>query len=865
MLIKGNRILVIFLAFFMVQCTTQQLVIEEVTKTEQGKETPVFFSPYPEDHCFFHPGIVTTPERYFDLIHTRIEGTLDWAHQTFPALATLTVSPHHYAQQSLTLDAKGMQINAVRVKYPSDISTTHTYDFRQLTLSFSAAVQPTDTLIIEIEYIAQPEEWARADSLNPRTAKGLYFIDPLDTLPHYPRQVWTQGQAVGSSVWFPTIDQPNQRMTQELLITVADTLVTFSNGILKAQTALGGGLRQDHWLLDRPHAPYLAAMAVGRFSIVADTAGSVPLSYYMEPEWAPYAKAVFGSTKPMVTVFEETLGVPFPWPEYRQIVVRDFVAGGMENTGATIMFDNMNIDARTLLDQDFEGLIAHELFHQWFGDMVTTESWPQLVLNEGMASYGEYIWARAAGGKDREQHEAYIDMNRYLEEVNSSGAAPIVRYYESNPGRMFNRHTYQKGAQVWRMLENYLGRASFFSGLQHYLTQHAYQAVDLHDLRLALEEVTGKDLLWFFDQWLLDEGHPIISVTYTPGPKNNQTTVHFMQQHLSNPTAIYRLPIPLEIQGESHWIDWHSRDTTLVFTAAPVDIRVDPDRTVLAEWIDQRDKSMWEAAWVNGSFFERWDAFHYFHDSSTFNMGGQLLALQDPYWGIREMAINVISTEGEGAEVFKQKLIHLSVNDPSAKVRAAALSRLLNYSDPALSGIYQNATQDTSYGVIAKGLIGLTNYDQGAAMRIASRFEDAPLQALTLAIGYVYAYTPVEDKGDFFVRLNHHINRGATAEWYGYIGSYFRKSQEVDEIKQGLTLLQQEALQQRNGQLARFAFAMMKRIRQGWQTELDELRINQINNDRAKELAALDAWTTQQLELILSKSKHDELDTETVD
>lgn len=865
MLTKRNRILVIFLAFFAAQCATQQVATEEVTKTDESIETVTVESPYPDDHCFFHPTYVETPERHFDLIHTRIEGRLNWANQTFPANATLTLTPHHYPQQELLLDAKGMQIKTVKWVDSNATTLTHAYDNRYLTISFSETLKAGDTITLSIDYIAQPEEWARIDSLNPRTAKGLYFIDPLDTLPYYPRQAWTQGQTTGSSVWFPTIDHPNQRTTQEILITVADSMTTFSNGVLHRQIDLDNDLRQDHWLLDKPHAPYLAALAVGKFDMVTDTAGNVPIAYYMEPQWAPYAAEVFGSTKPMIPVFEDALGVPFPWPEYRQIAVRDFVAGGMENTGATIMYSNMNIDDRTLLDRDFEGLIAHELFHQWFGDMVTTESWPQLVLNEGMASYGEYIWARAAGGKDREQHEVFNDKTRYLDEVDRSGAAPIVRFYEPNPGRMFNRHTYQKGAQVWRMLENYLGRESFFAGLKHYLTDHAYQSVDLHDYRLAFEEVTGKDLLWFFDQWLIDEGHPIITIDYAEGPKKNQTTVTLSQRHIANPDAIYRLPIPIYVNNNMQWIDWHSRDTSMVFTAQPTDIRIDPDRTLLAEWEDNRTATMWEQAMLTGSFFERWEAFQYFSDSTTRNVAGQMLALQDSYWGIREMAINQIPTEGDGSDNFKQKLMQLAVNDPSSKVRSAALSRLLNFNDPALTSFYLNTTHDSSYGVVAKGLIGLTTYDQPAAMRIAPRFEDAPLQALTLAVGYVYAYTPVEDKSDFFLRQNHRINRGATAEWYGYIGNYFRKSKNANEIKEGMMLLKREALTQRSGQLARFAFTMMQRVRQGWQTELNELRLNKLENDRRTELEELDTWATKQLEAVIQNSQHELLQEETVD
>lgn len=855
MLTTRNRILVIFSTFFLIQCTSQQVLTQEESPAPTPAPPPATLSAE-EHHCFFEPGYVETPTLTFDLVHTRLEGRLNWEDQTFPATATLRLTPHFYGQNTLTLDAKGMDIRTVACPSHPQIQVTQAYDQRHLQLAFSDSLFRGDTLTLEIDYVAQPEVWAQWDSLNPRTAKGLYFIDPLDTLPYYPRQAWTQGQATGSSVWYPTIDHPNQRMTQELLITVADSMTTFSNGELVAQKPLPNGQRQDHWRLDQPHAPYLTALAVGQFDIVTDTAGSVPLAYYMEPEWSPHAAAVFGATKPMMTVFEETLGVPYPWPVYRQIAVRDFIAGGMENTGATIMYDNMNVDASTLMDRDFEGLIAHELFHQWFGDMVTTESWPQLVLNEGMASYGEFVWARAAGGKDREQYEAQNDKRRYLAEVYQGRPASIVRMYEPRPGAMFNRHTYQKGALVFRMLENYLGREAFFAGLKYYLQTHAYQAVDVHDMRLAFEEVSGKDLLWFFDQWLYDAGHPIIRVSYAEGSTPNQTEVALEQIHLTDTNQVYRLPLPIYVKGNLQWIDWHSADTTLFFEAATVDIRVDPDRTVLAEWQDERSKAMWESAMLQGSYAERLEALTYFSDSATFNAAGQMLALQDKFWALRVAAIRAIEPAGSSGETFKQKLMQMAVNDPNSRVRSAALSRLLNYSDPALTSVFMDATRDSSYAVIAQGLIGLTTFDQQAAMRQAPRYEDAPLQALILAVGYVYAYTPVEGKGDFFLRRNHRINRGATAEWYGYIGSYFRKSKDPEEVRLGMQLLQREVQTQRSGQLAAFAFNMMQRIRQGWLTELNELRINDLQNERREALEELEAWSVLKMKKLIENSPH---------
>ena len=204
-----------------------------------------------------------------------------------------------------------------------------------------------------------------------------------------PIQIWTQGETESNSAWFPTIDKTNQKTTQELTLTVDNKYVTLSNGKLVSQKKNTDGTRTDYWKMDLPHAPYLFFAGVGNYAVIKDTWKGKEVSYYVEPEYASVARKIFGLTPEMMTFFSKVTGVEFPWAKYAQITGRDYISGAMENTTATLHSDIAQRDARELVDGNgWESVIAHELFHQWFGDYVTTESWSNLTVNES--------WSRSA-------------------------------------------------------------------------------------------------------------------------------------------------------------------------------------------------------------------------------------------------------------------------------------------------------------------------------------------------------------------------------------------------------------------------------------------------------------------------------------
>jgi aminopeptidase N len=414
--------------------------------------------------------------RSIDIIHTKLEVSFNWEKQYLFGKATITLKPYFYPIKEITLDAKGFDIKEVAMVNAHSMQTEKkelpfTYDKTKLTISLDKEYTRNDTLKIFIDYVAMPNERETKSGNAITSDKGLYFINPLGKEKNKPTQIWTQGEPESNSCWFPTVDKPNERMTQEIFITLDSAhknFVTLSNGLLISSKKNSDSSRTDYWKQSLPAAPYLTMMAIGDFTIVKDKWRNIDVNYYVEHDYAKYAKNIFGNTPEMLEFFSNKLGTPYPWEKFSQIVVRDYVSGAMENTTAVLHGEFMNQTDRELLDHNNEDVISHELFHHWFGDYVTCESWANLTLNEGFATYGEYLWKEYKYGRDEADAHAYNSMQRYLSSTKKN-PKHLIRYYYNDPDDVFDAHSYNKGGAVLHMLRNYVGDDAFFTALKLYL------------------------------------------------------------------------------------------------------------------------------------------------------------------------------------------------------------------------------------------------------------------------------------------------------------------------------------------------------------------------------------------------------------
>lgn len=662
-----------------------------------------------------YPPYQPSDPRVFDILHTRLDLEFDWEKRWVAGEATIQLKPHFYPQDILILDAKSFVVMGCdRITSTATEPISFQYDGEFIYLDLEREYTRDDTLDIKIKYIAKPYERTASAGTAITSDRGLFFINPMAADSLKPRQIWTQGETTFNSGWFPTIDSPNERFTQEVILTVDSSLTTLSNGALQSTVFLEGGKKRDHWKLSKPHAPYLAMVAVGEFKKVDDPRSEVPMAYFVEPAYEPYAKEIFGNTPEMLEYFAELLDYPFPWEKYDQIVVRDYVSGAMENTTASVFMEDLQVDRRTLLDDHWDGIIAHELFHQWFGNLVTCESWSQLALNEGFANYAEYMWMDFKYGRDEANHGLWVEKESYLAEVASGKSEPIVNYFYNNPNDLFDSHRYSKAGLVLHMLRDYVGDDAFFQSLRLYLKQNAFQSVEIDDLRKAFEEVTGEDLQWFFEQWFESPGHPVLDVYHTI--EGDSLHIGISQLQISDTIAMFIFPLEIEINYgevvEIHEVLMDAPEIELSFKIeeSPLLVEVDPRRILLAEIYHPQTKAELVKEFAEGRVYAlRREALEtIFTEGDSASMGEvALLGLKDASPRIRELTLDNLSGRAHVKTTAIRSLVKILTSDSSALVRAAAYSLYSQTEASDTDQILMLALNDSSYSVVGSGLDAL--------------------------------------------------------------------------------------------------------------------------------------------------------------
>ncbi|MBC6698518.1 M1 family aminopeptidase [Hymenobacter puniceus] len=689
-----------------------------------------------------------TERKVNDLVHTRLDLRFDYAKRYAYGREWVTLKPHSYATDSLRLDAKGMDIKAVslvRNDVPQPLK--YTYNQRKLLIQLGRMVPAGEAYTIYVEYTAKPDELDIKGSAAIGGAKGLYFINPDSAVAGKPVQIWTQGETEGSSAWFPTIDRPNQKTTSEIRLTVPSKYVTLSNGSLVSQTPAGPGLRTDTWKMDQPHAPYLFMLAVGDFRKTTDTWRGKEVSYYLEPQYTAQARTIFGKTPRMLEFFSERLGVDFPWNKYAQVVVRDYVAGAMENTSASLFGPQAQGSARELLDWEYAGVereIAHELFHQWFGDYVTAESWSNLTVNESFANFSEVLWAEHAYGPDAGAAQAYRSRRTYLGNP-ANYTVPLVRFQYADKEDLFDNVTYQKGGSILNMLRSYLGEAVFFSGLKTYLTQNAFGTGEPHQLRLALEAASGQDLNWFFNQWYYTAGHPVVTIDYAYDATRREQAVTIKQTQAGQ---VFQLPIAVDVylngKPQRHQVMLRQATETFRFPAAskPELVNVDAEKVLL--WQKTDNKPLTEFAYQYRHaphYMDRREALAAAQTQPNEALARQTLlaGLTDTSPFLRVFAIEALDLKNAALrKAAAPVLARLAATDTVGQVRAVALTALGTLQEKRYTKVFEQALANPSYRVQGAALRGLLPLQPAQALARAKAFEADNKGALTVALVEVY-------------------------------------------------------------------------------------------------------------------------------
>lgn len=774
-----------------------------------------------------------------DLVHTKLDVRFDLAHAHMPGKAWITLKPHFYPTDSLQLDAKGMNINTVAlVKAGKNIPLQYTYiDSAFLNIKLDKVYKNTEIYTIYIDYVSKPDEYTGTEgSAAIKEAKGLYFINPTGEEEGKPTQIWTQGETESNSVWFPTIDKPNQKSTEEIIMTVPSKYVTLSNGKLITQKKNADGTRTDTWKMDLPHAPYLFFMGVGDYAVVKDSYKGKEVSYYVEKPYESVARKIFGLTPEMIGFYSRILGVEYVWPKYSQIVGRDYVSGAMENTTATLHQESAQQNARELVDGNkWEDVIAHELFHHWFGDLVTAESWSNLTVNESFANYSEYLWREYKHGKDAADESALTEAAGYMRGDNPS--RNLVRYYYRDKEDMFDAVSYNKGGRILHMLRNYVGDSAFFKSLNLYLTRNKFGTGNADKLRLAFEEITGRDLNWFFDQWYFGSGHPELDIRYDYYAAKKIASVYIEQTQKTG--KVFRLPFAVDVYNGtgktrynvelSHWSD------TLRFAAnsKPDLINIDAQKMLLAAKKDNKSLAEYLHQYrYAGTFTDRNEALEYaianIHEPAALQLVKD--AVSDPYFLLRRKAIgNLYDSVLDAAT--RNKIESIAVKDPNRLVRADAIDLLGSLQDNKYRALFLQGTKDSSYTVAGASLLALLDIDEHTALSLLSELRKDAKGNLEEAIKVAEIFSKTDaDFNDMYSDFNDAALLDKLNKFNTFL-MYLTKVENTANFKKGF-----DALVQFRNRIAPFAPGFKEAVNK----EFEKLKARKLRRKTATNAAATD-------------------------
>ncbi|HEY1954134.1 MAG TPA: M1 family aminopeptidase [Polyangiaceae bacterium] len=657
-------------------------------------------------------------DRPFAIERLSADVALDVAKKSIRATASLAVRRVDADAEAIDLDAVGFTLESVEL---DGRPATHRYDGRVLSVAIGKNVQ---NATIRVAYRATPR-------------RGLYFLEPDEHVADRPRQVWSQCQEEDARHWLPCHDKPHVKMATEITVTAPAGWKVLGNGELTKEHG-----SSFTWTMKEPHPSYLLTLVAGEFSVLEADAGGIPLTYWVPKGREEDGKHTFEKTPKMIEHFGKLLGVKYPWNKYAQVVVSDFIFGGMENTTATTLYEHTLLDPRARIDITSDDLIAHELAHQWFGDYVTCRDWSEGWLNEGFATYMEHVWREKALGRDEYEFGLLGDLESYTAEAAGRYRRPIVCQDWDAPLDLFDRHLYEKGGLVLHMLRTELGDA-FWRGIRSYLEAHKNGIVETRDLMRALEAASGKSLGRFFEQWVHKPGHPELDVAI--GWSDGVLTCDVKQTQAAQdgvPQA-FELQLWLDVVtgGASDRrklvVTQRTESFALPCAQRPDHVVVDPELRVLGEVVVKAPGDMLRNQLKNGkSARARYlaaQALARTDDPPTIEALAERLRDEKEFWGTRHEVAGALA-KLRSSEAYAVLASQTKTKHP--KVRRAIAAALGSFkTSEALEALKPLALGDESYLVQSDAARSIGKTKQQAALDVLIDVVDRKSWADVVSVG----------------------------------------------------------------------------------------------------------------------------------
>ncbi|GIK31322.1 MAG: aminopeptidase [Armatimonadetes bacterium] len=620
----------------------------------------------------------TERSRSYDALHYRIVLRLDLDRKTFEGETTVSFSALLDDLETIVLDAEEFRVSKVLADWGESLHFEQTST--ELRVHLREPLRRGETRSFTCFYSGTDPKvglkFVEASARNPQIA----FSDSFPNHVHH---------------WFPCFDYPSDKATGELIATVKSGLKVVSNGrLISVIENEAAGTATYHWSQDKPHSTYLVFFAVGPYVVVRDTYKTLPVNYWVYPQDVDKAGPTYGKTPHIMAFFEKLFGVDYPWQKYDQISVVS--GGGAESTSATAMTHNIMVDSKHEAEFSAEWIVAHELAHHWWGDLVTLRSWAHTWINESFATYSEYLYSAAENGSDEGDLNLLQKLNQYLREAKTRYIRPIVTERYDQPGDMFDGHTYPKGARVLHMLRNLLGDEAFFATLRHFLAEHAFRPVDTNDFINSVKEVTGQNLAWFFDQWLYKPGHPVFEVRSEWLADRKVVRMQVSQaQDFAQGVPVHHMPVTIGLyfpQGrvsKQVWIRAKEESFEFAAESKPDFVRFDVGNVLLKELNHPRDEDELRAQLKADDAVGRMEAaalLSGLKDSDEALRAVVDSALSDPFWAVRRTSIEALRRFPGGRTLAPLQRACL---DSNSFVRAAALAALGDRRDRELGSFFR--------------------------------------------------------------------------------------------------------------------------------------------------------------------------------
>lgn len=662
-------------------------------------------------------GAFTAPPRSvrsrdIDQQHVRLELKFDFDQQTIGATATHRLKTFK-PLRTIKLDAAELQIQQVTLRGGDDKAASQELAFSlrgdELSIDLPREVPAEEEVVLTIAYRIE------------RPKHGAHFVVPDDSEPDQPRMVWTQSEPEYARYWYPCFDSPSDRLTSEIIATVPQDFFVLSNGTLVHKSEPDNGQRTWHWSQTKSHVPYLLSVVAGDFEAYEQQWDGIPVISYVPRGRLAEAPRSFEKTPAMMDYFSRAIGVRYPWEKYAQICVDEYAWGGMEHTSATTLNLGTLHDERAHHDVSSDNLVAHELAHQWWGDLLTCKDWGELWLNESFATYFATLWTEHDKGWDEAAWQRRAEANSYLDE-DQRYRRPIVTYRYPRPQAMFDRHSYPKGGRVLHMLRFVLGDDLYWRSLRRYAEVNQHRTVETADLRSAIEDATGQGLNWFFDQWVYHGGHPEFDVRWTWDDAAQSVVLTVKQtQKVDDLTPLFRMPVEIEIghgsAAQTRRLQVSKAEETFHFALEqrPKRVVFDPRDWILKrlkcdkpkeEWLDQLAHTQHVVARA-----EAIAGLAAYKEHKDVRAALLKAASDDPFWGVRQEAVKMLA-DLNGDDV-RQKLQSIARDDPRSQVRREALEGLAKFAhDDVKQTLREAIAGDPSYYAVAEALRALTKIDR---------------------------------------------------------------------------------------------------------------------------------------------------------